>query len=476
MLHNYYGFNKNNYGGFIMKIAVLNGSPKGQLSVTLQYVSFLQRKFPEIEFKIFDVALKIKKLEEDDKLFQDIIGQIAAADAVLWAFPLYFFLVSSQYKRFIELIFERNSTSAFRGKPVAVLTTSIKFFDHTAHNYLRDICGDLEMKFFGSYSAEMYDLFKSKERRRLTLFGQLYIQAIKDGSGVIKSNKRLTNQGMVYEPALLPQIDTDSKKVLIVVDDFRNSPKLRPMVESFQKAFSPAAALVQLKDIDIKGGCLGCLQCGLDNSCVYQGKDGFIDFFNGQIKTADILFFAGSIHDRFLSSLWKCFFDRSFFNGHIPVLEGKQIGFVIAGSFNQLSNLREILEAYVDTQHANLVGFVSDDMGGSPEINDALQSMAASAVMYSKRGYLQPQKFYGVAGTKLFRDAVFGRLRVVFQADHKYYKKHGFYDFPQKKYKWRLINSAIVSLTKIPFLRREFVRRMKAEMIKPFGRVLAKMK
>jgi hypothetical protein len=81
-----------------------------------------------------------------------------------------------------------------------------------------------------------------------------------------------------------------------------------------------------------------------------------------------------------------------------------------------------------------------------------------------------------VAGTKLFRDAVFDKLRIVFQADHKYYKKHGFYDFPLKKYKWRLINSAIVSLTKIPFLRREFVRRMTVEMIKPFGRVLAKIK
>jgi len=459
-----------------MKIAVLNGSPKGQLSVTLQYVSFLQRKFPEIEFQIFDVALKIKKLEEDDKLFEETIGQIAAADAVLWAFPLYFFLVSSQYKRFIELIFERNSVSTFRGKPAAVLTTSIKFFDHTAHNYLRDICGDLEMKFFGSYSAEMYDLFKSKERRRLTLFGQMYIQAIKDGSGAIKSNKRLTNSGMVYEPALLQQIDTDGKKVLIVVDDFSNSSNLRPMLESFQKAFLPVATLMQLKDVDIKGGCLGCMKCGLDNSCAYQGKDGFIDFFNDQIKTADILFFAGSIHDRFLSSLWKCFFDRSFFNGHIPVLEGKQIGFVIAGSFNQLSNLREILEAYADVQHANLVGFVSDDMGGSPEINDALQSMVSSAVMYSKKGYLQPQKFFGVAGTKLFRDAVFGKLRIVFQADHKYYKKIGFYDFPNKNYKWRLINSTIVSLTKIPFMRREFVKRMKVEMIKPFGRILAKMK
>jgi len=458
-----------------MKIAVLNGSPKGQVSVTLQYVSFLQRKFPEIEFKIFDVALKIKKLEEDDKFFKETIGQIAAADAVLWAFPLYFFLVSSQYKRFIELIFERNSVSAFRGKPVAVLTTSIKFFDHTAHNYLRDICGDLEMKFFGSYSAEMYDLFKSKERRRLALFGQMFIQAIKDDSGAVASAKRLTNSTTAYEPALLRQIDTDGKKVLIVVDDFSNNPNLRPMLENFQKAFSPTAAIFQLKDVDIKGGCLGCMKCGIDNSCVYEGKDGFIDFFNKQIKTADILFFAGAIHDRFLSSLWKCFFDRSFFNGHIPVLEGKQIGFVITGSFTQLYNLREILEAYAEMMHANLVGFVSDDMGGSQEINHALQSLAASAVMYSKKGYLQPQKFYGVAGTKIFRDAVFGKLRIVFQADHKYYKENGAYDFPNKNYKWRMINRTIVSLTKIPFIRRNFVKRMKTEMIKPFGKILAKL-
>ena len=458
-----------------MKIAVLNGSPKGQVSVTLQYVSFLQRKFPEIEFQILDVALKIKKLEEDDKFFEETIAQIAAADAVLWAFPLYVFLVSSQYKRFIELIFERNSTSAFRGKPVAVLTTSIKFFDHTAHNYLRDICADLEMKFFGSYSAEMYDLFKSKERRRLTLFGQMFIQAIKDGYGATVSAKRLTNSTIAYEPALLRQIDSEGKKVLILVDDFSNSPNLRKMVENFQKAFSPTATLMQLKDVDIKGGCLGCMKCGIDNSCVYQGKDGFIDFFNERIKTADILFFAGAIHDRFLSSLWKCFFDRSFFNGHIPVLEGKQIGFIVAGSFNQLYNLREILEAYAEIMHANLVGFVSDDMGGSPEINHALQSMAASAVIYSKKGYLQPQKFFGVAGTKIFRDAVFGKLRIVFQADHKYYKENGAYDFPNKNYKWRMINNTIVLLTKIPFMRREFVKQMKAEMIKPFGKILAKL-
>ena len=457
-----------------MKIAVLNGSPKGQVSVTMQYVHFLQQKFPATEFKIFDIALKIKKLEKEKKDFQEVIAEISASDAVLWAFPLYFFLVCSQYKKFIELIFERNETSAFRGKPAASLSTSINFFDHAAHNYINAICGDLEMKFFGSYSAEMSDLHKSRERQRLKTFGELFIKAIKEGTPSIKNNKPLNTQETVYEPAKLMPVETNGKKVLIAVDDMSKSPNLRKMVENLQKTFSPAAELVQLKDIDIKGGCLGCQQCGFDNVCVYEGKDGFIDFFNRKIKTADILFFAGSIHDRYLSSLWKCFFDRSFFNGHIPVLRDKQIGYVISGPFTQIYNLREILEAHVGMQDSNLVGFISDDMGSSAEINSALQNVASNAVMYSKLGYIKPQMFYQVAGKKLFRDAVWSRLRPVFQADHRYYKKHGFYNFPQKNYKWRLINNTLVLLTKIPFFRREFVKRMKVEMIRPFDNVLKK--
>jgi multimeric flavodoxin WrbA len=459
-----------------MKIAVLNGSPKGQVSVTLQYVHFLQQKFPDTEFKIFDIALKIKKLEKDNKAFQEIIGEISAVDAVLWAFPLYFFLVCSQYKRFIELIFERDETLAFRGKPAASLTTSINFFDHTAHNYINAICDDLQMNFVGSYSAEMNDLLKSQERQRFRIFGELFIKAIKEDTPSIKKNKPLMKQETVYEPAKPSPVDAEGKKVLIVVDDINASSNLRGMVENLQKTFSPAAELVQLKDIDIKGGCLGCLQCGFDNVCVYEGKDGFIDFFNQKIKTANILFIAGSIHDRYLSSLWKCFFDRSFFNGHIPALRDKQIGFVISGPFSQIYNLWEIFEAYVGMQHSNFVGFVSDDMGSSAEINAALQSVASNAVMYSKLGYIKPQMFYQVAGTKLFRDAVWSRLRPVFQADHKYYKKHGFYNFPQKNYKWRLINSSLVLLTKIPLFRREFVKRMKMEMIRPFTDVLKRTK
>ena len=457
-----------------MKIAVLNGSPKGQTSVTMQYAHFLEQKFPETEFKYFDVALKIKKLEKDDKVFQEIIAEIAATDAVLWAFPLYFLLVASQYKRFIELIFERKAAAAFRGKPAAVLTTSTNFFDYTAHNYIHAICDDLEMNYFGSYSAEMNDLLKSQERRRLETFGELFITAIKDGTPSIKNNKPLIAPDVVFAAEKITPIETKDRKVLIVVDDAAENSNLSKMVERLRQTFSPAAELVQLKDIDIKGGCLGCVQCGFDNVCAYEGKDGFIDFFNQKIKTADILFFAGSIHDRYLSSLWKCYFDRSFFNGHIPVLPDKQIGFVVSGPFSQMYNLREIFEASVEMQHAGLVGFVSDDMGSPAEINVALQNMASRSVAQSKLGYIPPPTFYQVAGTKLFRDAVWSRLRVVFQADHKYYKEHGMYDFPQKNYKWRIINSALVLLTKIPAIRREFIKRMKTEMIKPCANVVKK--
>jgi len=201
-----------------------------------------------------------------------------------------------------------------------------------------------------------------------------------------------------------------------------------------------------------------------------------IDFYNKKIKTADILFFAGAIHDRYLSSLWKCFFDRGFFNGHTPTLQGKQVGFVISGPFNQIYNLREILKAQIDFQRCNLVGFVSDDMGSSAEINAALQTMALNSSLQSKLGYIQTPTFYQVAGTKLFRDVIWGRLRPVFQADHRYYKEHGMYNFPQKNYKWRIINSTLVLLTKIPAVRREFIKRVKTEMIKPCANVVKKIK
>ena len=46
-----------------MKITVLNGSPKGDRSFTLQYVQYVKQFYPEHEWVIIDVAKRIKKLK-----------------------------------------------------------------------------------------------------------------------------------------------------------------------------------------------------------------------------------------------------------------------------------------------------------------------------------------------------------------------------------------------------------------------------
>ena len=78
-----------------MKIVVLNGSPKGDQSVTMQYILYVQKKIPKHEYKILNVAQKIKLLEKNDQKFQEIMDEIKASDGVIWGFPLYVMLISS---------------------------------------------------------------------------------------------------------------------------------------------------------------------------------------------------------------------------------------------------------------------------------------------------------------------------------------------------------------------------------------------
>jgi len=59
-----------------MKIVVLNGSPKGPVSVTMQYVSYIAKRHPEHDLKVFHVAQKINGLVKDPGRFEAIIEEI----------------------------------------------------------------------------------------------------------------------------------------------------------------------------------------------------------------------------------------------------------------------------------------------------------------------------------------------------------------------------------------------------------------
>lgn len=451
-----------------MNIVVLNGSPKGDLSVTLQYVRYAAGKFPDHSFEILPVAQTIRKLEKDEQAFNGVIDAVEKADAVLWSFPLYFLLVCAQYKRFIELIFERKREDAFAGKYTASLSTSVHFFDHTAHNYIHAICDDLGMKYLGAYSPAMYDLMKKPERARWLGFAGQFLDSVSRQAPYSRVYPPVTTLEFIYEPGKAGGLsDTAGKKILILKDGQQPSGNIDAMIGKLAAAFRGPVEVVNLADIDIKGGCLGCCKCGLANVCEYDGKDGYIDFYKEKVKKADVIIFAGAIFDRYLSSKWKTYFDRSFFNTHMPTLSGKQIAFVISGPLGQISNLRQILEAYGEFQECNLAGIVTDESRDSAQIDALLAELAGAVVRPAIQGYAPPMTFLGVGGRKIFRDEVYGMLRFVFQADHRYYKKRGLYDFPQKDYKSRRMNAFMMLMTKIPPVRKKFLKILKEQMVKP---------
>lgn len=455
-----------------MKIVVFNGSPKGMNSVTMQYVLFLQRKFPEHEFTIQNVCQDIKKLEESEETFRETIDAVAASDAVLWAFPLYVLLVHAHYKRFIELLFERKVEGSFQGKYAAILTTSIHFFDHTAHEYVQGICGDLGMKYVGGYSAEMYDLLKEQERDRLLLFSKALFKAVEEKVSTPGRYQPVVHSGFSYdssEPSR--KIDTQGKSVVIVTDSETPESNLAKMVDRLRENFRGPVSVVNLHEISIKGGCMGCIQCGLDNRCVYQETDDICKVYS-KLMAADVHVLAGTIKDRYLSSRWKLFLDRGFFNGHVPIFVGKQMGYLVSGPLIQLANLRQILESYALCEQANLVGIVTDECGDSGELDRQLDGFAQRLIDCATTGYIQPPNFLAVGGRKLFRDEIWSGLRFVFRADHRYYKSHGFYDFPARSVRRRVGESLLGLLLKLPRFRKEFQKRIKDEMVKPLAKIV----
>ena len=459
-----------------MKIVVLNGSPKGESSITLQYVNFIQKKFPQHVFKVFHVAKNIGKLEKDEKYFEAIIDEIRDSDGVLWAFGLWVLVVSAQYMRFIELISERSAKDAFKNKYTASLSTSIHYFDHIAHNYIRSVAEDLDMKYTDGLSLDLIDLRKEEERKNIIYFAEDFFNSMQHKYATSRLFEPLTYSKFDYQPSPAKNtVNPNDKKIIVLKDGSNDNSNLEEMVNRFVQSFNPEnnVEVVQLDDIDIKGGCLGCMRCGYDYNCQYQ--DGFADFYNNRVRTSDIIVFAGSVKGRFLSSKWKTFYDRAFFWNHTPSLVGKQIGYIISGPLSQTPNLIQYLEASsFARQDSNHVDIITDESEDSLEIDNLLQNFAERLLRFSEQNYIKPKNFLGVGGHKIFRDDIWGRLRMIWQADHRYFKEHGKYDFPQKKYGIRIATAVMMLLTKIPKFRKKFYNKLRDMPIKRMQRLIKK--
>lgn len=445
-----------------MNILVLNGSPKGSYSITLHTVLYLKKLHPEHTFEILHVGQTIKAIERDFGKSKELIEK---ADVLLFSYPVYTFIATCQLHRFIELMKENDV--AVKGKIATQITTSKHFYDVTAHRYIQENCDDMGINYIRGLSADMEDLTTEKGRKEAESFFDHFVWCAENN---YFEKPACRKYDFIPVPATPLDADNDSKNgnVVIVGDIGENDEQLKNMINRFRAKLDAKTRVINIREYPFKGGCLGCFRCASDGVCVY--KDGFDSFLRNEIQSADAIIYAFTIKDHSMGAVFKMYDDRQFCNGHRTVTIGMPVGYLISGKYSDEINLQTILEGRSQVGGNILAGIATDEENTDCEIDRLAHSLEYA--LNNKN--TQPQNFYGVGGMKIFRDLIY-QMRGLMKADHKFFKSHAQYDFPQKKKGMTMLMYLVGGLNSSEKVRAKMGNMMNEGMVMPYKQILKKM-
>lgn len=441
-----------------MNILVLNGSPKGDYSITLQTARYLEKLNQAHSFSYINVGQRIKALEKN---FSEVIDAVKVADVLVFCYPVYTFIAPYQLHRFIELLKESNVSLS--GKYATQITTSKHFYDVTAHNYIRDNCIDLGLKYIRGLSADMEDLTISKGQNDAKSFFEYICHCVEND--IFEPDRVIRNTPINNKATPGEAIGNKQGDVVIVTDCTDDDTHLSSMIERFRNVSSYETRVINLNDFPFKGGCLGCMNCAVDGKCVY--KDGFDDYLRNEIQTGQAIIYAFTIKDHSMGSRFKLYDDRQFCNGHRSVTMGMPVGYIVSGNLSEEPNLNMIIEGRANVGGNFLAGVATDEMNTDKEIDDLAKSLQYAI----ENNYAPPSNFYGVGGMKIFRDLIY-QMKGMMKADHKFYKEHGQYDFPQKKKGTMLLMYLVGAMMGNPKIKAKIGNKMNEGMLMPYKKVL----
>ncbi|MBQ2957850.1 MAG: NAD(P)H-dependent oxidoreductase [Clostridia bacterium] len=443
-----------------MNILVVNGSPKGQYSITLQTIRYIETLYPEHTFEVLNAGAQIKALEKD---FSSAVQAMMRAELMIFAYPVYTFIAPSQLHRFIELT--KESGVDLSGKYVTQLTTSKHFYDVTAHRYIQDNCQDLGMKFIKGLSADMDDLLKEQGQKEAKAFFEFAVWSVQHD---IYEPFPVKLPAGERKPVQIPLVSEDkSGDVVILTDCEPENQQLKDMIERFRAVFPRKTRVVNIREYPFKGGCLGCFNCAVSGKCIY--KDGFDEYLRTVIQTAQSIVYAFTIKDHSMGAAFKMYDDRQFCNGHRTVTMGMPVGYLVSGDYSREMNLQTIIEGRAQVGHNFLAGVATDEQ----DTDAAIDRLAASLDYALKNRYVPPQNFLGIGGMKVFRDLIW-IMQGTMKADHKFYKAHGQYDFPQKQWPTMLKMYLVGAMISSPKIKAKMGNAMNEGMLMPYKKLLEK--
>ncbi len=444
-----------------MKILVLNGSPKGKYSITLQTIKFLQLKNTDHQFEVLNVGQQIKKFEKDFSSAKEILEN---ADLLIFSYPVYTFIAPCQLHRFIELMKENNVNVS--GKFATQLSTSKHFYDVTAHRYIEDNCYDMGLKYIRGLSADMDDLLTEKgQKEALDFFNYVCWNVQNDYYETFP--KEMPKPANI--PAAVPENNEEKVgDVVIVTDCEEDNTQLKTMIDRFRAVLPLKTRVVNIREYAFSGGCLGCFNCAVSGKCIY--KDGFDDYLRNNIQTAQAIVYAFTIKDHSMGARFKMYDDRQFCNGHRTVTMGMPFGYIVSGNYSKEMNLQTIIEGRAQVGGNFLAGVATDETNTNAEIDKMAQKLTYAL----NNKYVPPQNFLGIGGMKIFRDLIW-QMQGMMRADHKFYKSHNQYDFPQKK-KGRMIAMYFVgAMLANEKIKSKMGNKMNEGMLMPYTKLFEKL-
>ena len=446
-----------------MNILILNGSPAGENSITLHTLLYIRQHFPEHHYDILHVGQQIRRMEQEPALWTEPLRK---ADLIVFYYPVYTFLVPAQLHRFIELVKESGLDLA--GKYATQVSTSKHFYDVTAHRFIQDNCADLGLNYVRGLSADMEDLLREKGRSEALSFFRYVLWNMERGFRE-PAPAPASPCALQHADASAARLTVPAPKRIVIVADFSNAgeDRLQAMCRRLQNRLPCETELVNIQDFPFAGGCLGCFRCAADGQCVY--RDGFDRYLREYIQSADGLVYAYAVRDHSMGYRFKLFDDRQFCNGHRTVTMGKPVGYLVDGCLDAEPNLRLLMEARAEVGGNTLAGIACSQR----DPDGAIDQLAATLCYAVAENYQPPKNFYGVGGMKIFRDLIW-QMQGLMRADHRFYKQHRFYDFPQKQRGKMLAMYLVGGLMRSPKLRGKLGAKITEGMIGPYRKVLEK--
>ncbi len=431
-----------------MNVLILNGSPSGKSSITLYTMLYIEKFFPEHTYTTIHVGQQIRSIEKD---FTKSREALIAADLIVFCYPVYTFLVPSQLHRFIELIKEQEID--LHGKVATQISTSKHFYDMTAHQFIEDNCRDLGLHYIRGLSADMDDLTKEQGQKEALDFWRFVQWNIAENQPDEASEEKTASPAETNLPGKNGRI--------ALITDAEEGSRLQEMIEAFQSASPRKTDIVNIREFPFQGGCLGCFHCAADGTCIY--KDGFDRFLRDNIQSADAIVYAYTVKDHSMGSRFKLFDDRQFCNGHRTVTMGKPVAYLVEGDLSKEPNLMTLMHARAEVG-GNFLAGIADE-------KEMIAFLAKTLEYAIDNQYQPPKDFYGVGGLKVFRDLIY-QMQGLMREDHRFYKKHGFYDFPQKK-KGRIAAMYLVgAMMNNPKIMKKIGGKMTEGMVMPYQKVL----